>query len=65
MKYYLFKDYPENSEALFSTLQKAKEFVNEFKYFVETETDFDFDDNEYTIREMELDPDFDDWYNSF
>ena len=65
MKYYLFKDYISNEEALFSTRKEANEFVRKFKRTVETESGFRVEPNEYTIRELELNPDFDNWYNSF
>lgn len=65
MKYYLFKDYINNEEALFSTRKEADEFVRKFKRTVETESGFRVEPDEYTIRELELNPDFDNWYNSF
>jgi len=65
MKYYLFKDYINNGEALFSTRNEANEFVKKFKRTVKMESGCRVKSDEYTIRELELNPDFDNWYNSF
>lgn len=64
MKYYLFKDYISNEEALFSTRKEADEFARKFNT-VEMESGLRDKPDEYTIRELELNPDFDSWYDSF
>lgn len=65
MKYYLFKDYITNREALFSTRKKIDKFISKFKRTVETESGFKVEEGEYVIRELDLNPDFDNWYNYF
>lgn len=59
MPYYLFKEYICGTEALFATRHEAEVFASKYVYYMGQ----DIEDSDYTIVELELNPNFNKWIN--
>lgn len=63
MKYWLFKEYNGGADALFSTRHEAETFANKYKNYMEYSTKIEVEDCEYEIIEIELNPNFNNWWS--
>jgi hypothetical protein len=63
MKYWLFKEYIGGADALFSTRHEAEVFASKYRYYMEYSTKIEVEECEYDIIEIELNPNFDNWWS--
>lgn len=63
MKYWLFKEYIGGADALFSTRHEAEVFASKYRYYMEYSTKIEVEECEYDIIEIELNPNFDEWWS--
>jgi len=64
MKYYLFREYLGGGVALFDTRKKAIEFANKVSIQLFEVSEEYLQNDEFDIEEVELNPDFEKWWDT-
>ena len=59
--FYVLSDYCAGGVALFDSEKKAKDFVKQLNANCFEETGYGYDTEDYSIKKVELNPDFDKW----